>query len=326
MNSDSLPLAHRSVAIVVFFAVGWLVVGSERLLELGGDGIVPVGVGLVAASVLLGAQLPLGLWPARLHRKRFDWRPGAIWAGAVGGLVVLTARSELAELWLGWNRGATIGMVLGGAAVAAGLGMTRLRPQFVWFGLALGLALIPGIGGTILSTGVDFPAAVRALGFFAVAEIGRVYVTEELGFRRLMLRRDSSLVEVLAVGVAYALWVSLFVNWTISPWEMVLFAAVPAGLGAGVLYVLSGSLMVSALYVGMWSAIPLSVNAAAASGMVDDRFWFVSAISTLAGVAVLAAHALRRGKLVLLPRRASACPVADVDEVPEVEEDDATSD
>jgi hypothetical protein len=187
----------------------------------------------------------------------------------VFGLLIVAARpgpSSEVSRWL--ERGNALVVVVGVAAWGFGWAFVRQRTYLPWYGVAAGAALVPwllALAGLLLRRGGDAvcllrtgsaagtPAcdasAVGALVFLSAMGAAAALVTTELAFRRLLIGHPDRAGLALIVGAA-----AVATGW----WLLVasgsqMFAAAwwlagLSALGAGCLYVLSGSLLVSGLY------------------------------------------------------------------------------
>jgi hypothetical protein len=306
--------------LVVFSS--WWLVHSEAVVGLGGTSVAVVGLGAVAASILRGMGLPLGLWPGGPPREVV--RPVVVIVPALLiALVFVTSDpsrdqtlAELADL------GTYLLVAAGVVAWGFGVALVQGRTFAGWFGAAVALAVAPTLATlpfaavesvstpdvcwtTILESSTGSGCLVtfsRSSLFLAAVLIPASLVSFELAFRRMMLGIDGTAgaaAVVVAAGVATA-WAAIVggsVGLVTVPWWLMAGTAVAAGC----LYLLSNSVLVSATYTGLVLA---TVSAARFATMDPDAVLHglgpvgtTTMVHALVGAGLLAVVARRNGFL-----------------------------
>lgn len=285
MSPRDLPFVWRGAAVAFAIFASWWLTTTDVALNAVGESIAPIGLGVVAALVLRGMNAPLGIWPAGDARERFV--PGwVIGAGAVvGGLVVAANPARSADLvpWL--DRGRYALVIAGGLAWGYALAFVRQRRFVPWFGAAALLALVPALlevglrrGGETLcwmsGVGPECATGVLQAGAFGLSVVApSALVTTEIAFRRLVLGRTAGagMLLVLASALSMAAWyAAVSPEWP--PWASLLWW-LAAGAAAAALYALSGSLLVSALYVAVLEAGALALHGGAVARAGAGAGW-----------------------------------------------------
>jgi len=274
----------------------WWLRETDALRDAVGESIALLSLAVVSASILRGMHLPLGLWPEGPWRDRFA-RSAVVGAAVVFGLLVVALAPDKAIPQTSIDAGMAALVIAGVVAWGFALGLVRQPRYLVWYALAVAAAAAPLIGA-VVGGSVWTAGAWRSFGFLAAVGASSSLVSLELAFRRLMIGQPdhAGLVLVLLGALPMAAWAlfasPLLPGFAASPWLILVAAA-----GAGCLYVLSGSLLVSSLYMGVLlgslGALTLAVPADAA-GRVPDGWWF----ATIHGVVVVALSAVvlhRRG-------------------------------
>ena len=298
MSPRDPPLWTRGVAAVLMIVASWWLRETDALRAAVGESVPLLGLAVVSASILRGMHLPLGLWPEGPWRGRFAN------SVVVGAAVVFGA----AVVWLAPDRtlprtsidAGMAALVIAGVVVwGFALGLVRQRGYLIWFGLAVAAAAAPLVGA-VAGGAVWNAGSWRSFGFLAAVGTSSSLVSLEFAFRRLMIGQPdrAGLMLVVISALPAAVWAllaaPLLPGFAVSPW-----IALVAAAGAGCLYVLSGSLLVSSLFTGVLlagaGAIALAVPADAA-GAVTYAWWFAA----LHGVVIVALGAvvLRRRGLV----------------------------
>ena len=269
LSQRELPLWARAVAAALLLFASWWLLETETLRGLMGYAIAPLSLGVVAAFILRGMHLPLGLWPNGPWRERFSIGTVVVVA-AVFAVLILAARPyRLPELAAALEPGMAVIIVAGVVAWGFAWAFVHQRRFLPWYGAAAAAALMPfllavfavlvraGPGFCVLSTvgpeGATCGATIiEALVFLTAVGSAAALVTTELAFRRLLVGHPdrAGLVLVLGAALIASLW-SLLVAVDSRLFEAPWWLAGLAATGAGSLYVLSGSLLVSALYSGL---------------------------------------------------------------------------
>jgi len=252
---------------VMLLIGSWWVVHTEGLTAIVGHSIGILAVGVLTASVIRGVGAPIGLWPEGDFRERFiPWSVVAVavvFSLAIGfsKIAVATEARSLVDvgLWL-----IVISGVLAWGFVVA---FVPQRPYAKWFVGAVVLALAPyAIGAVASDVGsqaclfavpdVSAPnsceiSVFRGFLFFVPTSIGGALVTYELGFRRLLVGdpETGGVVLVIVAALVAGAW-AWMVGGDISGLASRAWVLGATALGAGSLYVLSGSLLVSSVYTG----------------------------------------------------------------------------
>lgn len=267
MSQHDVPLWLRVPAAGLCLLAAWWLKSTDAIAEPVGASIALLGLAVVAGFVLKGLSLPIGLWPDGPWRKTFSVAVVLLVALAFSVLFVLFDPFPSSQ-WATFDPGlyvvAMAGVVVWGYAWA----FVRQRRYVPWMAVSAVVALLPWVLGVLgILGGVDTRECVvpdemagfgcrmlltRALAFYAVLGTGAALVTTELTFRRLVMGRSDRAGVVLvliaaAVGVVWSLLMGegdvLFSGPT---WWYVAIG----GVGAGSLYVLSGSLLAASVYTG----------------------------------------------------------------------------
>lgn len=270
MSPPSLPLWVRGVAAVLALVASWWLVHTEPIHRLLGDSVAALSVGVVAAFVLRGMHQPLGLWPAREARRGFSMRWALIVPAAAVVLIGVSGASDAVSAavrnMFRNDLGLMLLVVVGTVAWSLGLGLVRQQPYLRWYAVAAACGLAPPLVAWVVEARA-LPTASGSAGmlglfgflFWSVANTSRILVTEELAFRRLLIGRpeQAGVALVLVSAFVSALWLPLVregVSW-IGPGVLNAFLV---GVVAGCLYVLSRSLLLAALFHGLYRATVIS--------------------------------------------------------------------
>lgn len=258
MSPRDLPLWARGAAGALLIFAAWWLVSTAAIRATVGPSVALVSLGVVAAFILRGMHVPLDLWP------RGPWRgvmpPGGVLATGLGfaAVIVLMRPPELSPLLRLLDGGVYVLVPAGAVAWGVALALVRQRSYLPWYGGAAAAALAPLVlslvwGGGDPATpvsGVAWAASLRTLVFAATVGAAAGLVTEELALRRLLIGQpaDAGLAVVVLAGVVAAAWHAVVGTALHGGGLPPVWVSVAAGsFAAGALYVLSGSLLVSAL-------------------------------------------------------------------------------
>lgn len=319
------------MAVVVLLLASWWFLRNDTLHTFLGDSIAPLSLGVMAVFILLGMHVPIGIWPNGPWRERFSV-PAVIVVAVVCALIIVIAGrvgSVTSQVDLGKGILVVVGAVAWGFAIA----FVHQRPFLGWYAVAATLGLVPAVAGLLLDVSgqggggyqrcffslgeagaVDIEstrcaaAAVPALAFLLVIGATSKLAAEEFAFRRLIVGEpdEAGLLSVLIASAVATGWYGLL-SWAgMGGTDLIILGSISA-LTAACLYVLSRSLLVSALYSGMLSA---GVAASELSRPVTDSqnvtvlfgpvMWGTAlAISMALSVLVLRRNGLVRKTLVV---------------------------
>lgn len=275
MPQLDLPLWARGVAAMLLVIAAWWLLHTETLHGLTGDAIAPLSLGVVAGFILRGMHLPFGLWPNGPWRKEFPTVVLLVVALVFGALIVATRPSRSAELTGLLTPGMFAIVVAGVLAWGFALAYVQQRGFLEWYLVAAVAGLAPwlvAVVGSTVGAGSDVAfcllstqggteaagcstTAVDAIVFLSVLGVAAGLVTTELAFRRLLIGHPdhAGLALVLASAAVALLWwlaVAPSLSGVAAPWWLVALGAV----GAGSVYVLSGTLLVASLYSALVTA------------------------------------------------------------------------
>lgn len=321
MPRPDLPLWARGVAAILLVIAGWWLLHTETLHGVTGDAIAPLSLGIVAGFILRGMHLPLGLWPNGPWRKEFSTVMLLVVALVFGALIVATRPSRSPELTGLLTPGMFVVVVAGVLAWGIALAYVQQRSVLEWYVVAAVAGLAPwlvAVAGLMVGGGGDATfcllstqggpeaagcstTAVDALVFLTVIGVAAGLVTFELAFRRLLIGHPdhAGLVLVLASAAVALLWwlaVAPSLSEVTAPWWLVMLAAI----GAGSVYVLSGTLLVASVYTAVVMAGHASLIHAAplpADGATPVLGWEFLAVHLIA-VGVLGYGVWRRRGLL----------------------------
>ncbi len=279
LSQRDLPLWARGAAAGLMLFASWWLLNTEALRNALGDSIGLVSLGVVSVFLLRGMHLPLGLWPDGPWRKRFS--VSAVVGAAVVLAVIIVILNPDGSDGLGsrLDLARSVTVVAGGVAWGFALAVVRQRPFLGWYALAVGLALVPllsslmfanfgggeegfcllstqlGSGGSTEAGARCDAAAVPSLLFLLVIGVVSKLVTEEIAFRRLLIGEPDrvGLVPVIAAGVVALGWYGVLA-WSSAEGSGTVLVGGLGALTAGGLYVLSRSLLVSAVYSATFAA------------------------------------------------------------------------
>ncbi|MFQ5703001.1 MAG: hypothetical protein ACE5HT_03175 [Gemmatimonadales bacterium] len=280
MSQLEIPWWARGSATAFLLLASWWLLNNDSLHGIVGDSIATLGLGVVTMFIILGMHLPLGLWPSDGPWRDNFSIPAVLIVAAAFSITILASAggSDVLISQVDLGRGILVvgGVVGWGFAVA----FVHQRPFVRWYTAATALALLPLIVSLLLDTAIGDPgsahvcllttggaavtgaesagcaaAAVPSLIFLSAITIASKLVAEEIAFRRLLVGEPhgAGLLPVLIGTVGATAWYGLLVSSGIGDSGLVLLGFVGA-LTASCLYVLSRSLLVSALYSGVLSA------------------------------------------------------------------------
>ncbi len=267
MSQRDLPLWARGVAAALLLFASWWLLKTETLRGLIGDTIAPLSLGVVAAFILRGMHLPIGLWPNGPYRDRFSMGTVVAVAVAFGAAIaaapLLGGGAPAAQLEVGTAALILVGILVWGFAFA----FVQQQAFGPWYGIAAVAALAPWVVA-LLGASVRDGAAICLLAPGAAGEsascsasaagtllyvtatgAAATIVTVELAFRRLLIGHPdrAGLVMVAGAAVVATLW-ALLMSVGSEMFDLPWWLAALASVAAGSMYVLSGSLQVAALY------------------------------------------------------------------------------
>jgi len=284
LSPSDLPLWARGFAGVLLAVASWWLLHADPIRSVVGPSVALIGLAVVAVSLLRGMHLPLGVWPNGPWRERFS---GGIIAGVglvLAALIVISdpvAPEVIDRIDPGMFAIVIVGTVVWGLSWA----LVSQRAYLGWYGLATMFAVLPLLVGVMEVTvtmgnaelcmlpssttgNAECPvSAFRAFGFMLPVYVTVLLVTVELTFRRLLIGHPSraGLGLVVLAALVYGAWVAVIAGevQTIShSWWMGTIGAV----GAGSLYVLSESLLVSCWYTALLLAGQDGLSAALPRG------------------------------------------------------------
>ena len=309
MSQPELPIWARGAASLLFVVTSWWLLHTEAIRGVVGDAVAPLSLGIVAVFILRGMHQRLGVWPWRYPRRWFSVSWGLAVPAAFAVLVVAAgatpAVAELARSLLTTDTGLIVLVVLGAVAWSLSVGLVRQTPFAPWYGIAVGAALVPalvglGFGGAAPPAPADGAASgpaslgVPGLAFWSVVHGARVLVGEELAFRRLLVGHPERAGPAVVIGAAMVagLWASV-THGGLGLDDPRTLNALSIGLVSGFLYVLSGSLLVTSLYHGVYlgALTTLGGGVAASTYVPAVSPWTVAASAVVAaGLGVVAAR------------------------------------
>lgn len=333
LSSRDLPWWARGVAVVALLLASWWFLRNDSLHGLLGDSIAPLSLGVMAVFILRGMRAPMGIWPSGPWRERFSV-PAVMVVAIVFALTILIAGrvgSGYVTSQVDFGKGILVvaGTVAWGFAVA----FVHQRTFFGWYAVAATVGLLPAIAGLLIDVSGQGGGAYQMC-FFTLGEAGAVdaestqcaaaavpalmfllalgatskLAAEELAFRRLLVGEPegAGLLTVLIASVVATGWYGLLSLSGMGGTDLIILGSIGA-LTATCLYVLSRSLLVSALYSGTLSAgaaafelsrpVSDTQNVAVLSG---PAMWGTAlAISIALSVLVLRRNGLVRRPLVV---------------------------
>ena len=303
LSQRDLPLWARGIASGLLLFASWWLLNTEGIRSAVGDSIGALCLGVIAASTLQGMRLPLALWPDGPWRKRFSV-PAVIVTATLLAAMILSAKATGSEvLATQIDIGAAITVVVGTIGLGFAFGFVRQARYLAWYGIAVGLAILPVAFDLVFASpnrgAIDrvFPSLLVLTAVGVTSKL----VTEELAFRRLLIgiAPGAGLLSIMASTATALVWFALLSRAGIGGYSIVLMGTLGA-LSAGCIYVLSKSLLVSALFnavysAGYWTiALTTTSQNAAATATVSTTAWGTAATVTV----LLAAIIFKRNGLV----------------------------
>ncbi len=258
MSPRDLPLWARAAAAGLLIVASWWLVRTETIRVAVGGSAALLSLGIVAGFILRGMHLPLDLWPRGAWRSSFATAAVVAIALAFAVPLVLTRPARVAELVVLLDRGVvamvTVGVIVWGFAWA----FVRQRPYAGWYAIGTAAALAPLLvaalwlrvgGDAVLSNPLPWGDVVQVVVFAGVTGTAVSLVTEELAFRRLLIGEptQAGLVVVVVAAAAAAAWHLVIGGSVGAGARAVWLGAAVAAFVVGPVYVLSKSLLVSAL-------------------------------------------------------------------------------
>jgi hypothetical protein len=291
---------------LLVLAAGWFAGRSEKLISALGYSVVEVSAGVVAISILLGMRLPLDLWPRAPKRERVSLLAAVAVAVGMGGLIVVSRPLGVSGILLETDRMAVLAIVAGATAWALAWGVTNQAAFLRWYGIAVLVAAVPILFAVALDTvrygelpDVRVGLFLQVACFFLVAGAAGSLVTQELAFRRLLIGQsgDAGLIVVVVGAVLFGLWRAMIPE-TMGGFSQTLLTMSLGGLVMGSLYLLSRSLLVPALYQGVYSGLvrglQLSTVEPGSSEVYTDKIWLPMIVATAVAAVVLGYNVLQR--------------------------------
>jgi hypothetical protein len=320
LTQRDLPIWARAVAAGLLLFASWWLFNTEAIRSVVGDSVGALCLGVIAASILQGMHLPFALWPYGPWRKQFSvpWVIATALLVAIMILIARAVRSDLLATQVDVGTGITV--VVGAIGLGFAIGFVRQRRFLKWYGIALGLALLPlafellaeSIGASGVSAGLcvlsspQDPIAGSPLGNCTVALVPSLVfltaigvtsklVTEEIAFRRLLIgiTPGAGLLSVLASTATAFLWYAVLAKSGAAATGIVALGTLGA-FSAGCIYVLANSLLVSALFnavytAGYWTlALSTSDSASAATSAISHPMWIASSAICVVLAAIIA--------------------------------------
>ena len=315
LSPRDLPVWSRGAAAGLTLIAAWHIPRTEQLVGWIGYSSLEISAGVVAVAILLGMGLPLDLWPEHPARARFSLGAALAVSLVLGGLMVVSAPTDLPESLVQTEKGLTFAVVVGSATWSLAWGQLQNRFIMRWYGIAAAAAVAPVLIGVLTIAVQDggFPALrvgsfLGVAAFFLVVGAAGALVTQEIAFRRVLIGQagDSGLAMVLIAAVVFGAWHAVAPD----PPGGVLQAALLGslrGVVLGCLYSLSRSLLVPALCHGAWLAalrsFDMAVEWPVRGQTIEDRMTAVVVATAI--VAILLAYQVfrRSGFAGILARR-----------------------
>ena len=295
MSQHDLPVWARVLSLPLMIGATWYVERLDTVVGLVGESLPLVTVGVVGATMILGMRAPLNLWPPGPSRRKFSLNLGFLPGIVLSVLILLSIGTDAPRMATEFDRGALVLTVIGGASWAVAVAMTEQLHYLKWYGAAVLVAIVPELLAYVATPrlGLAQSSAFEfgAYAFFAGTAISGFLVTQELAFRRVIVG-DPARAGVLALlgsAGAYGLWHAAAVPGA-GPWLLHVTAGMATGLAGGALFVLSESLLVSAVYFGLhWAAERTFFwgDGAVESGQVPPEMTWTAILLTLVAGCVM---------------------------------------
>ncbi len=274
MSQRDLPLWARGVAAGLSVFASWWLLSTDALRSTIGDSVGILCLGVIAVFILRGMHLPLSVWPFGPWRKSFRVVAVIAVAVVIAGLILLSGMNQPPVLASSIDAGMAVLVVTGALFWGFAYGFVKQRSFLPWYLIAVIIAILPYLVNLLLSIGGEGSgdslciwtrqgaaesacqaAMLPTLMFLVAVGATSTLVTEELAFRRLLIGQPqrAGLLAVLGAAVIAAAWYAVLGLMDVSfPAPLVLGAV--GALNAGCIYVLSRSLLVSALYSAVFMA------------------------------------------------------------------------
>ncbi len=300
MSQSDLPLWARGLAGGLLLVASWWLLQADPIRSVVGPSVALIGLTVVAGSLLRGMHLPLGLWPTGPWRDHVSGR-AVVGVGLVLAALIVLADPAVPEVIDRIDAGLFAAVVAGAVVWGIAWAFVSQRAYLGWYGLATMFAVLPLLAGVvelvatrgnlqlcIFAAGAGEEgcavSGVRTFGFMLPVYVATLLITVELAFRRLLVGnpKQAGLGLVILAAMLYGGWVALVAGEVQSiphPWWLGLLGAV----GAGSLYVLSRSLLVSCWFTAVLLAGQDAISASLPLGLEDGG----PASATLLGYVVV---------------------------------------
>jgi len=290
------PVWARGVAAAFLLVASWWLLNTNSIRGLVGESIGALCIGVIAASILQGMHLPLAIWSEGPWRKRFA-APAVI--GTAIGLAALILIARIANIDTMVDQldlGTGILCVIGAVGLGFGVGFVRQRTYLAWYGFALALGIVPFLSDLVVTSfntadrtvplcllsapssenGCTIAVLPSAI-FLTAVGVASKLVTEELAFRRLLIgaAARAGISSILFSSLVALAWYLVLSRSGVGTTGSVVAGAVGA-LSAGCIYVLSKSLVASAIFSAAFAASNISAAAANAPVGTPAEGWVVS--------------------------------------------------
>jgi hypothetical protein len=311
------PIWARAVAAGLLLFASWWLLDTESVRAFVGDSIGALCLGVIAVSILQGMHLPLAIWPEGPWRKQFSPLAVVVTAAIIATMILVSQTASLGAVVESLDIGTGITVVIGSVGLGFAAGFVKQKKYLAWYCIALLLGILPAVGTVVVTaffagdqssslclisastTANSCSAALLpSLVFLTGLGIASKLVTEEIAFRRMLIgvAGDSGLSPILFSSLIALAWYLTLSRLGVGDTGLVAFGAIGA-LAAGSIYVLSGSLITSALFSGVYSAGNVSVAVAVTSAGASTRVSSVSLetliVASVVGLS-LAAIVLRK--------------------------------